>query len=62
MRQPDDEGTFVSWAIEMWIAPAFTQRVYEGLAQQLMQAAAAERPSQLADGDPPVHRPTPHNS
>jgi hypothetical protein len=58
-RTPDDEGSLVSWAIEMWLAPVFTQRAYDAIAQKAVTPsakAAADIPAPVA------HRPTPHSS
>jgi hypothetical protein len=59
-RKPYDEATLVSWAIEMWLAPVFTQRAYDAIAQSAVtpsaKAAAADMPAPVA------HRPTPHTS
>jgi hypothetical protein len=59
-RNPDDEGTLVSWAIEMWLAPIFTQRAYDAIAQNAVTPTAK---GATADTSAPiVQRPTPHSS
>jgi hypothetical protein len=56
-RKPHDEATLVSWAIEMWLAPVFTQRAYDAIAQNAVTSSP-----KAADASDPVHRSTPHTS